>query len=624
MKDNPMPTTPVRLVPTSDDPRQRLRDEIAEVALERPPEPRPEGIVGTTMFDVAGSEDSTVTVLLARDQLQSAPAQSLLRIESRGDNRRYLGVVTAGPFAEPDSIRADSTVMVTVATRGGGYLPPFHGRVQVTLLGEQLPDGTLTPPRLRPMPHSPVFRLSDAESAAVLNAAGDLRLGLAVGYEGVVVGVPSGSKAILPRHTAILGTTGAGKSTTVAGLVQQAQQAGMAVVLLDVEGEYTFLHEPTSDARMLAALAERGLRPAGLPADRMSLYHLVGRDTANRSHPDRREFSLQFARLSPHTAIEMLELNDAQAERFLYAYDLAKGVLRDLGIFPVKNASKEDREKQERLLSHLDEFERGYPRLTLSLMLDVVEYCRATVNKAEPRLFNAVMKTQQAADSFKKYVDPKHIPSSASSWGKVASVLWRLHRLRVFDRHSGGSRVLNYKQFLEPGRVSVVDLSDSGMTELNNLAIADLLRGVQEAQESAYREYEKSHGSPPPRVLIVIEEAHEFLSAERIKQTPVLYQQVARIAKRGRKRWLGLVFVTQLPQHLPRQVLGLVNSYVLHKVVDPEVVGELRKTVSGVDAGLWSRLTGLAPGQAIVSFPHLTRPLLVSMDPAASKLRLVD
>jgi hypothetical protein len=49
----------------------------------------------------------------------------------------------------------------------------------------------------------------------------------------------------------------------------------------------------------------------------------------------------------------------------------------------------------------------------------------------------------------------------------------------------------------------------------------------------------------------VIEEAHEFLSADRISKMPVLFEQVSRIAKRGRKRWLGLVFATQLPQHLP-------------------------------------------------------------------------
>ena len=97
-----------------------------------------------------------------------------------------------------------------------------------------------------------------------------------------------------------------------------------------------------------------------------------------------------------------------------------------------------------------------------------------------------------------------------------------------------------------------------------------------------------------------------------------------RIAKRGRKRWLGLVFVTQLPQHLPPQVLGLVNSYVLHKITDPHVISTLRKTVSGIDESLWNRLSGLAPGQAVVSFPHMARPLLVSIDPTPAELRMVD
>jgi hypothetical protein len=46
--------------------------------------------------------------------------------------------------------------------------------------------------------------------------------------------------------------------------------------------------------------------------------------------------------------------------------------------------------------------------------------------------------------------------------------------------------------------------------------------------------------------------------------------------------------------------------------------------VSGIDESLWKRLPGLAPGQAIVALPHLARPLLVTMDPAPSKLRLVD
>jgi DNA helicase HerA-like ATPase len=626
---------------------QRLDADIAAAGGAHRPDPELEGMIGATMFDLPGSEDLGVTVLLARERLQQAPSQALVRIKSRADGRRYLGVVTAGPFAQPDTLRGDSPVLVTVATRGADYLPPYHGRVQVTLLGEELADGTLAPPRLRPLPNSPVFPLSDEEAAAVLRAGGDIRLGLAVGHEGLVVGLPSDQKLVLPRHTAVLGTTGAGKSTTIAGLVKQAQAAGLAVILLDVEGEYTHLHEPTADPRMLAGLRERGLDPGGLPAGRMTLYHLVGRETANPGHPNRRPFALQFARLSPFAALEILGLSDAQQERFLKAYDVAKEVLRDLGIFPAKGNAE-----QERLALELDEFERGYPRLTLSLFMDVVGACLAHAEKPpkegrrskaveaaeaaaeeeagpEYRPYNPALATPEGRAALHKRVRTVGVPGNAISWRALLGRLGRLNRLKVFDRFDDSARPLAYKELLRPGSVSVIDLSDSGMSELNNIVIADLLRGVQDAQDEAYQKYEKAKAQdpaapPPTRALVFIEEAHEFLSGDRIERMHILFEQVAKIAKRGRKRWLGLVFVTQLPQHLPRQVLGLVNSFVLHKITDPMVLNGLRRSVSGIDEALWDRLPGLAPGQAIVSFPHMTRPLLISVDPAGGRLRLVD
>src|SRR5205085_8630507 len=152
--------------------------------------------------------------------------------------------------------------------------------------------------------------------------------GSVVGASEVVVHVPSDKKAVLPRHLAVLGTTGGGKSTTVSLLIEQAQAAGMAVILLDVEGEYTHLHEPTDNDKMLEALAERGLEARGVPAEQMRLYHLVGRDTTNPQHPHRTEFSLQFAQLSPYAVAEMLGMSDAQESRFRYAYDVTKAIMR--------------------------------------------------------------------------------------------------------------------------------------------------------------------------------------------------------------------------------------------------------------------------------------------------------
>jgi DNA helicase HerA-like ATPase len=599
-----------------------------------PVEPEFDGAIGTTMFDLPGSEDNTVTVLLPMDAAQKAPSQSLVRIRSRTgtDGRSYLGIVTAGPFAEPDSLRADSHLLVTVATRGGSYQPPYHGRIQVTILGEELDDKSLVPPRLRPLPNSPVFALTEQESAEILKADGDIRLGLVVGYENVPLGVPSNVKSVLPRHTAVLGTTGGGKSNTVARLVQQAQAAGMAVVLLDVEGEYVKLHEPTSQPKMRAALAARGLEPVGVPKNSMTVFHLVGRDTADPDHPSVKPFSLQFARLSPYAACEILGLTDAQQQRFLRAYDITKDVMRDLGIFPAfKNA------EQERIAMENDEFERGYPRMTLEMLLDVVVACGlvADVPKKEKgessglafRPFNRMFASPEGLKSLRTRIFSDSLPGVAVSWRALHGKLGRLSRLKVFDIE--GTRPLLYSELLKPGQVSIIDLSDSGMSELNNIVIADMLMGIQDEQDKNYERHEKSKrigesAETPPRTLLVIEEAHEFLSEERIDKMGTLFEQVAKIAKRGRKRWLGLAFVTQLPQHLPRQIFGLVNSYILHKITDPQVVASLRKTVSGIDESLWSRLPGLAPGQAIASFPHMARPLLVSVDASPAELRMVD
>ncbi|MBA2451089.1 MAG: ATP-binding protein, partial [Chloroflexi bacterium] len=550
------------------------------------------------MFDSGSSQDNSVTVLLSDGHIADAPSQSLVRIRSK-DGRRYLGTVVAGPFAEPDGLRADSNVLVTVVTRGGIFVPPYHGRVQVEILGEEH-DGGLVPPRYRPLPNSPVVVLNDAETAEVLRSDGDIQIGQVIGHEAVTVAIPSTRKDVLPRHTAILGTTGGGKSTTVARLVQQAQAAGCAVIVLDVEGEYTFLHEPTVDPTMQAALERRGLAAAGLT--RMWLCHLVGRETANPEHPARAEFCLRFDRPSPYTLMELLELTDAQQLRFLKAYDVAKALLRELGIFPERGRAEHDQ-----LALDVDDFDRGYPYLELAFLLDVVGAFGLVADKDVDALRPRHPAIRTNPDPLIRRAQAAK-PDNAISWRALLGKLGSLNRLKVFDR-GRDARPLNFAKLLQPGAVTVVDLSDTGSPVVNNLVIADLLRGVQEAQDEAYAAFEMAkrqghEAAPPTRALIVIEEAHEFLSAGRVDKMPVLFEQVARIARRGRKRWLGRVFVSQLPQHLPRELFGLVNSYVLHKITDPQVVTTLRATVSGIDESLWKRLPGLAPGQALVAFPH--------------------
>jgi DNA helicase HerA-like ATPase len=594
---------------------QRIQQQVEDAGGEWQEPPEYAGSVGRTMYDLPTSEDNTAVVLLPREHLHALPSQQLARIKSVEDGHTYVGIVVRGPFADPDGLRADTPILVTTTVRGAFFMPRYHGRVYVELLGEELDDGTLVPPRYRPLPNSPVFPLSQEDTARIIRATGDVRLGMAAGHEDVVVAVPSRDKRVLPRHQTVLGTTGGGKSTTIANQVTGMAGAGMAVVLLDPEGEYTTIHEATTDPNMLRALAQRGLAPAGV--DGATVYHLVGRETANPDHPRLRPFSLRFWRLSPYAVMEILDLNDAQQERFLKAYDATKRVMDLARIFPASEA-----ERQRAI--EVDEQEDGYPKLRLDYLYDVVQYVAARVGKdgeAALRHPHFTPRPEQAEAAAKLVDAETKGASNVASWRAVQGKLGRLRRLGIFDNPT--ARPIDYRELLRPGHVAVFDLSDTDSPFVNNLVIADLLRGVQQAQDLAF-DAAALAGQPLTPAEIVIEEAHEFLSAQRIAKMPVLFQQVARIARRGRKRWLGLVFVTQLPQHLPDEIFGLCNNFVLHKVNDPNVVNRLKRTVGGIDASLWQRLPNLAPGQAIVSFAHMARPLLTAVDPAPCRLRMTD
>ena len=145
---------------------------------------------------------------------------------------------------------------------------------------------TALPPRHRPRPNSPVFPLDDAQTARFLKAGVRFprrRPRRRDGRPRARARRPSRptSKFVLPRHTGVLGTTGGGKSTTVAGLVHRLQQAGVATVVIDVEGEYTEIDRPTDDPAMLAALRRRGLSPAGVKD--LHVLHPVGRETSREA-----------------------------------------------------------------------------------------------------------------------------------------------------------------------------------------------------------------------------------------------------------------------------------------------------------------------------------------------------
>src|SRR5262245_45580638 len=254
---------------------------------------------GRTLFDTPQSEDGTVLVVFAQAKFDRWRAQALAHIHSREDGRTYLAQVVRGPYAAPIGLPAGSPALVLTQVENALFTPPYHGWAALALLGE-VRDGRRQVPLYRPRPNSPVELLSPEQTRAALDCDGDLRLGEAVGWPDLRVGLRSTEKHHIPRHTLAVGTTGAGKSTFLAGWIEKLAAAGFCVVVLDIEPEYTTIDRPADSAKILPALRARGLEPAGVP----NTFLLVPTQAAssNPAHPKRRRFCLEFANISPHIA----------------------------------------------------------------------------------------------------------------------------------------------------------------------------------------------------------------------------------------------------------------------------------------------------------------------------------
>jgi Helicase HerA, central domain len=587
-----------------------------------------QGSVARTMFDAPNSEDDSVIALIAEEDIPKITRGSMVRVASYDRKERrvqanYVGQVISGPFAIPDAMRSDSAQLVLPAVNHAMLTPRFHGMVSIEVFGVE-EDGQILPPMRRPIPNSPVFLLEPDHIRNIMGvdvpeAERPFTLGLMDGAAEVEIRIPALRKAVLPKHTAALGTTGAGKSTTIVGFAAKLGHRGHAVIILDVEGEYTTMNEPADNPGMLAALRRRGQQPAG--ARNTVVYCLEGRDPANPNHPALRTFKLGFDQVSIYVLSEILELTDAQLRRFEQAYEITKVVMDRTAIFPANQQDRTD-------ALEIDELDRGWPRMTLQMLIDVVSGCIAHVEDKIAAWAGPWPRGPfgNARDEIVKAIARYAPEKNPTSWKALNAKLWRIKRADLFSDTVANQ--LRPSDLLHSGQISIIDLKNMDSPLLRNIVIAQVLRGVQVEQDATYTRYEAAlrEGRPASMTFttVFIEEAHEFLSAARIAEMPNLFDQVARIARRGRKRYLGLVFSTQFPGHLPREVLSLVNNWILLKITDHQVVAKLKEQVPMVDDVTWRSLKNFAPGQAVTKFEHMKRAVRTVIDPAPCKLRMDD
>jgi DNA helicase HerA-like ATPase len=84
-------------------------------------------------------------------------------------------------------------------------------------------------------------------------------------------------------------------------------------------------------------------------------------------------------------------------------------------------------------------------------------------------------------------------------------------------------------------------------------------------------------------VVLILEEAHHYIPANaRLERQERAREVFEKIAKEGRKFGLSLLVASQRPSELSRTVLAQCNSFIVHRIQNPDDQEYFKSVISGV------------------------------------------
>jgi DNA helicase HerA-like ATPase len=511
-------------------------------------------LVGQVAWD--GSVATSERVLLRASVMNRKLVErnQYVRIrDAEGARSGFLARIVAGPFFHRSG--APTVAGVTASSSMESFL-----LADLEIQGE-LVGGRQRDTNSRPAPGSAVFALTPAEVGELHGFSGDMLLGNLTGQDDLWVYLQSKNKSVLPRNLGIFGTVGSGKSNTAQVVIEEAARNGWAVVVLDVEGEFTQLDQPSDEEGVAERLARFGRQPEGL-----SDAHVFSPAGCSGDETESERFTLRLADFDTTVIGEILQVSLPERNALL---DCVENLLQ-------KARTKVTTSEAEGFQTLLD----ASPQARLPFTL------RSLRERAGER--------SSRSTEFLDYT------------GLSAKLSW-LMNAEAFDLVS--LPPLDLARLMVAGRVSVIDVSIANDV-IKNLVTADLLR-------KAFA-YKVTRPEAPP-TLLVIEEAHSFISRERVQTMQATLHMLRNITRRGRKRWLSVAFVSQQPGHLPPEIFELCNTRLVHTLRSMHNLEALMATTGEVSRDLWARCPLLGQGQAVLSSPQLNRSVVIAVRPAACR-----
>lgn len=384
------------------------------------------------------------------------------------------------------------------------------------------------------------------------------RIYAAKGNDHITIGTLSSAESIpakialnelVTRHSAVLGSTGAGKSTTIASLLRsitapqddERQYPSARILMLDIHGEYS---EALADvAQVFSVDPRQGEEPLLVPFWALGVSELLRFLTGALDEKRETVFT---------DKIFAMKLDSHKTQQFP-------------GVEPASIT-----------------VDTPIPFSLHQLWYDLIDFELTTYegeNRDEPTL-------QKCGDPLTLTL-PQYKPHAMGSVGPFINTSAHgitrpldLLRSRLLDRR--------YSFLLHPGPwepdvngnvqsdldtlicgwvggerpITILDLSGVPSRVLEQL-IGSILRVVYEA---LFWSREKTEGGIERPLLIVMEEAHRYLSGQTDN---LALQTVQKIAKEGRKYGVGAMVVSQRPSEVNETILSQCGTFFALRLSNP-------------------------------------------------------
>jgi len=417
---------------------------------------------------------------------------------------------------------------------------------------------------------------------------------------------------LVSRHSAVVGTTGAGKSTTVANILvsvsDPARYPSARIIILDIHGEYyTALHDRATVFRVNAD-AKQGEKPLFVPYWALNFDELL-RVTPFRSLNDADRAALvEKVKQLKWLSLQSQARNGVTADTMTVDTPIPFSIHRlwyELHRHVCSTHTQPGANQTE--ATEAVEVDGAGQKLLGDIMRVIAPKYRPITQGGSNRVYLSgsplnIRRQILALESLLRDTRYDFLfrpgPWCPAPDGKPAQDLDAL-----LSSWIGGDRP-----------ITILDLSGVPVSILMDL-IGVLIRLLFDALFWARFLPEGGRSRP---LLFVLEEAHAYLNAGNEGAASVAAR---RIVKEGRKYGLGAMIVSQRPAEIDPTILSQCGTLFAMRLANTSDRSHVTGTVSDNLEGLFNMLPSLRTGEAIIVGEAVQLPLRTLVDAPAKNRR---